>query len=342
MPNDIHLATTGMCLSTPTTQARFSTSGQPYFSSKLNATTHLIVHNDKYSEFPFIYVKLYPEQSLALVIDTGCGAHNGRDDGPGLELKDYIHGNILSGEQANFDFLVVCTHCHFDHIGDIEAFAKSGAAIVASGHDRNFLAPEQREANSLCGNFGTKTPKYEVSHYTEDGEELEFNGEGLGLQIIHTPGHTPDSMAVYDEAERWLYIGDMCYQRFATMPWGEEQNVPIILPLQGNWTDFMSSLYTLQEFVRQTGESFTEDPVGRHVQLAAGHTTSESPAEEFLSGVITFCEGIVSGTVPEFLRIPGDVVAPGGSLGDEIFVLWQDEGRTEFSLMAPESFKGDF
>lgn len=64
--------------------------------------------------------------------------------------------------------------------------------------------------------------------------------------------------------------------------------------------------------------------------------------KDFLRRVVAFCEGIVSGAVPEFLQLPGDVVAPGGSLGDEMFILWQHEGRTEFSLMAPERFKDDF
>jgi glyoxylase-like metal-dependent hydrolase (beta-lactamase superfamily II) len=91
-----------------------------------------------------------------------------------------------------------------------------------------------------------ETPKYEVSHYTQDGGELEHKGHGLGLQIIHTPDQTPDSMAIYDEAECWLYVGDTCYQRFAMMPWREEYDVPIILPLQGGRKDFILSLYTLR------------------------------------------------------------------------------------------------
>lgn len=330
-----------MCPTNTTTGVRSPTSTLPYFSSRLNDTTHLIVHNDKYPEFPFIYVKLFAQLSLAVIIDTGCGAQNGQEQGPALELKDYIQRNVLSGEQASFDYVVVCTHCHFDHIGGIAAFAKSGATIVASGHDRKFLRPENRNKNSLCAKFGLETPEYEVSHYAQDGEELEYNGQLLGLQVIHTPGHTPDSLAIYDEAERWLYVGDTCYQRFATMPWGEEQCVPIILPLQGNWKDFISTLHTLHEFVMQTEASFDACSTGRLIQLAAGHTVSRSPASDFLHRTIAFCTEVVAGTVPEF-DIPGDAVAPGGTLGNEMFVLWQHEGRTEFSLMAPKKFKKDF
>ncbi|GAB7326943.1 hypothetical protein MBLNU13_g10902t1 [Cladosporium sp. NU13] len=330
-----------MCLTNPH-QSTSPIIGPLYHSSILNDTTHLIVHHDKYAEYPFIYVKLYLNLSLAVVIDTGCGAHNGQVDSPFLELKDFIHREIFSSEQASFDFMVVCTHCHFDHIGGIEAFSHAGAEIVASGHDREFLRPEWRDANSLCGAFGMPTPRYEIRHFAEDGEELEHKGHGLGLQVIHTPGHTPDSLTIYDEAERWLFVGDTCYQRFATMPWGEEQAVPIILPLQGNWRDFIASIYTLYEFVQQTEASLGNGSADRRMRLAAGHTTSQSYAEDFLRRAVAFCEGIVSGAVPELLRLPGDVVAPGGSLGNEMFILWQDEGRTDFSLMAPESFKDDF
>ena len=329
-----------MCL-VSTHPSMSSPPGPPYYCSKLNDTTYLIVHHDKYLEFPFLYVKLYQSLSLAVIIDTGCGAHNGQKDAPVLELRDFIHSEILSSEQASFDFIVVCTHCHFDHIGGIEAFFGAGAKIVASGHDCGFLRPDRRDANSLCGAFGMQTPKYEISHYAQDGEELEHKGHSLGLQIIHTPGHTPDSMAIYDETERWLFVGDTCYQRAATMPWGQEQVVPIILPLQGNWRDFVASLHTLHEFVLQTEDSLSDATVDVRIQLAAGHTTSARPAADFLQTVIKFCQRVVAGTVDEVL-IPGNVVAPGGSLGNVMFAQWTGEEGEDLALLAPARFKNDF
>jgi glyoxylase-like metal-dependent hydrolase (beta-lactamase superfamily II) len=328
-----------MCL-TNTNQSTSPITGPPYFCSRLNNTTFLVVHHDKYSEFPFIYVKLYQSLSLAVVIDTGCGAHNGQDDAPVLELKDFIHDEILNSEQASFDFMVVCTHCHFDHIGGIEAFSNAGARIVASGYDKEFLKPEQLDANSLCGAFGMQTPKYKVSHYAQDREELEHKGQGLGLQIIHTPGHTPDSIAIYDKAERWLFVGDTCYQRAATMPWGEVQTVPIVLPLQGNWRNFVASLHTLRDFA-QTEDSLKEASADMRIRLAAGHTTSARPAADFLQTVIEFCQRVVAGTVTEAL-IPGDLELPGGSLGDVTFARWTGDEGEDLALLAPVQFKDDF
>lgn len=331
-----------MCFSKPAAQAGESpTSGIPYTCDRLNDSTSLIVHNDKYLEFPYIYVKLYPELSLAVVIDTGCGAHNGNDGTAPRELRDYILSDVLNSEQKNFSFTVICTHCHFDHIGGIEAFSKSGASIVASGYDRDFLRPDQRETNSLCGAFGMETPEYEITQYAKNGEELQHNGRDLGLRILHTPGHTPDSMAIYDEAERWLYVGDTCYKRLARSDSDNDQGVPIILPLQGNWRDFIATLHKLQRFVTEAEEPLAGDGTKKQIQLAAGHTTSQSPAKDFVPRVIGFCEDVEGGKVPS-VGVPGDVVAPGGSLGDVMFRHWQAEGRPEFALRMPESFMDDF
>ncbi|KAM0712013.1 hypothetical protein Q7P37_011107 [Cladosporium fusiforme] len=317
------------------------TEGTIFYCSKLNDSTHLVVQKDEYYEYPFIYVKVYPTQSLAVVIDTGCGAHKGEDDGPSPPLKSFIMANVLNSNQNGFEFLIICTHCHYDHIGGIEAFSTSGAKIVASGHDLDFLSPDMREENSLCGAFDMKTPRYEVDYYASDGERLNHHGHDLGLCMIHTPGHTPDSMAIYDQEERWLFIGDTCYQRVATMPWTEEQDVAIILPLQGNWKDFVATLQKLRDFVAEE-DAKPASSTRREMKLAAGHTTSQAPAADFLRKAASFVKDVASGRVPILARIPGDVVAPGGSLGDEMFVLWQDDGKADFSLRAPESFMDGF
>lgn len=309
----------------------------PFFCSKLNDSTQLVVHRDKYSEFAFVYVKTYPQHSVAVIIDNGCGAGNHSDDSSTLELKDFILASVLNSEQRTFDFLVICTHCHFDHIGGIEAFSRSGAGIVASGHDREFLSPKKRTESSLCGTFNMAIPDYEISHYAQDDESLSYHGKSLGLRIIHTPGHTPDSMAIFDEAERWLFVGDTCYQRSALMPWGEDQVVPIVLPMQGNVKDFIASLHKLHDFATKEDQESNE----AQIQLAAGHTTSQRPAAKFLRNVILFCGDISLGKL-EAESIPGDLVAPGGSLGDTMFTLWTGNEDTDLSLIAPERFKDDF
>jgi glyoxylase-like metal-dependent hydrolase (beta-lactamase superfamily II) len=45
----------------------------------------------------------------------------------------------------------------------------------------------------------------------EGGEILDVLG---GLEVIHTPGHTPGSISLYSRKERLLFVGDMLNNRF--------------------------------------------------------------------------------------------------------------------------------
>lgn len=93
-----------------------------FSASRLNDTTFQIVEDDKWAERPIIYAKVYP--STIVLLDTGCG---GATRDPRVELKSLRifletfpvadNGNSplnLSGERS---YLVICTHCHYDHIG---------------------------------------------------------------------------------------------------------------------------------------------------------------------------------------------------------------------------------
>jgi glyoxylase-like metal-dependent hydrolase (beta-lactamase superfamily II) len=48
----------------------------------------------------------------------------------------------------------------------------------------------------------------EVARGLEEGEKLDVLG---GLQVIHTPGHTPGSMSLYQEERGILFCGDLIF-----------------------------------------------------------------------------------------------------------------------------------
>lgn len=242
-------------------------------------------------------------------------------------------GNVTG---ASWEYMVISTHVHFDHIGGIHAFSAAGAHIVASGYDRNFLLPKNRPASSLCENFNINTPRYKISHFANDHERLHYKGNDLGLIVLQTPGHTPDELAVFDEDERVIFLGDTAYRRVKHEPWGEKQDVPIILVLQSDWKDWLGSLKKLVKFVEKHN-----NPTSRII-AACGHTTAGIPAGKLLHNALHFANRVADGDVPIIARLPGDEVAPGGTLGDAMFVFWQDDGNPEFSLIAPEDFIDDF
>ena len=102
--------------------------------TRLNSTTFQIVEDDKWFENPIVYAKIFAE--VLVLIDTGCG---GASRDPNVSLRS-LRSFIESYEVADNDnqplnkgrvkdYVVICSHCHFDHIGqkqDIFAHAVLG------------------------------------------------------------------------------------------------------------------------------------------------------------------------------------------------------------------------
>jgi glyoxylase-like metal-dependent hydrolase (beta-lactamase superfamily II) len=92
-------------------------------ASRLTSSTFLLIeHDDIYDEHPFIYVKVVPSARSIVVIDTGCG---GASRSPEVDVKslrvfiDTVPVNDNGGLPLNKDgweYVVICTHCHYDHI----------------------------------------------------------------------------------------------------------------------------------------------------------------------------------------------------------------------------------
>ncbi|KAJ5159086.1 uncharacterized protein N7500_008737 [Penicillium coprophilum] len=202
-----------------------------FTASRLNSTTFQIVEDDKFLEMPIIYAKIYP--SVFVLMDTGCG---GAARDPSVELRSLrsfletvpVRDNgetpLNSGGQRKY--LVICTHCHFDHISGIEQFVETdGSTVWASDYDKDYLSPARLPSTSLCDKLDIKTPEYTITNWCSDGQQvIDSAGHDLGLTMYHTPGHTPDEVAIWDSYERVLFVGDSLYQ-YAPIFFFETQSV---------------------------------------------------------------------------------------------------------------------
>lgn len=130
--------------------------------------------------------------------------------------------------------------------------------------------------------------------------------------VLQTPGHTPDSLALYDEGEPWIFVGDTVYKRGKEMPWGEKQDAPIILGAHSHWGDYVASLNELHEFV-ESEQTFP----AKAIRLSSRNSTPGKDVGSFVPDAMTFIKRIAVGDVPVIAELPGDEVAPSGTLGDE-------------------------
>ena len=121
------------------------------------------------------------------------------DSGAGMSF-DKLISNI---KQLGFDpkklKSILVTHSHIDHIGSLHRFRKEfGVQIIA----------HELDADEIEGDGGIAAKAYGVA-YTSCHVDLRIEGAEetlkLGkyeLKIIHIPGHTPGSIAVYVDIDK--------------------------------------------------------------------------------------------------------------------------------------------
>ena len=70
---------------------------------QLSARTFLVVEQDRFGQFPFMYVIMGDDKCI--LIDSGCGTG---------DYRDFVTTRI---NKSRLPYLVISTHVHFDHIG---------------------------------------------------------------------------------------------------------------------------------------------------------------------------------------------------------------------------------
>lgn len=224
--------------------------------------------------------------------------------------------------------------CVQTHAGAIAQFTDQDKhCIWASANDKLFIQ-DDLPTTSLCRFVGMENPKYDITNWAADGEPIKYSvnkarmmptleSPDLDLVIYHTPGHTPDELAVWDPQERFLFVGDTMYE------W-----VPIIFPREGDLRKYTSTLYKLRDLIKSWNNETNDDDaasLGR-VRMACGHVTSAADAEEFVHEVETFLSKVRRGLVE-----PQD---KGEARGYRLVGYERDDGRVSF--LGPKSLFEDF
>jgi glyoxylase-like metal-dependent hydrolase (beta-lactamase superfamily II) len=132
-------------------------------------------------------------------------------------MQRIAHAIDVTGRSIGELARVVCTHGHPDHAGGARELAGRGIPVLIHPADGVRLATTWREAlrhPSRGGIFAAMTPQPPEFVPIEDGEVLPMLG---GLEVVHTPGHTPGSVCLYSARDRVLFVGDALQRRFGTV-----------------------------------------------------------------------------------------------------------------------------
>lgn len=101
--------------------------------------------------------------------------------------------------------LVVNTHWHSDHVGGNRLLQSIGAGVAASVSDAE--AVERRDLGCCLAEYlDQPVAPYTVDQPLEDEQVIRLGH--ADWQVIHTPGHTPGHLSLWQPEERLLIVGD--------------------------------------------------------------------------------------------------------------------------------------
>jgi glyoxylase-like metal-dependent hydrolase (beta-lactamase superfamily II) len=154
---------------------------------------------------------IYEEADKLTLIDTGFS-------GRSADIFAAIEG---LGRKVEDVRQIVLTHWHIDHAGTLaKVLERAGdAQVLAHPLDAPIVRGEREELGPqgiwrFLGplfRLGPKLQPARVDREVQDGDEIDLDGRA---HIVHAPGHTAGSIAVYHPTRKLLFTGDAIANAF--------------------------------------------------------------------------------------------------------------------------------
>lgn len=133
-----------------------------------------------------------------------------------------IDSGVASSEQVIFDYvkktgrkpgdisMMVLTHSHPDHIGAARAIKReTGCTVAAHPGERSWIEDVELQLRERpVPNFHSLVGgPVDVDRILLEGDVLDL-GDGIGLEVFHTPGHSKGSISLLLHEDKALFTGD--------------------------------------------------------------------------------------------------------------------------------------
>lgn len=138
--------------------------------------------------------------SESFVVDTGLPGKAGK-------LKNCLKS---LGKDPKDIGVIILTHHHFDHTGSLNKIEKlTGARIAAHRDDWPYISGEKNYEGPFFMKPLTKLMNLIYNVKPVKTDMILTDGDKIGdYNVIHTPGHTPGSVCLYNPINKVLFVGD--------------------------------------------------------------------------------------------------------------------------------------
>lgn len=160
------------------------------------------------SEAPKLEIRIIPvtplQQNTSLIWSTET--MEGVFVDPGGEIDRLMDATKEFGVKI---VAVWLTHGHLDHAGAATAVSeRTGCPIIGPHEDDQWLLDDLEAQGAK---YGIKDGKNVTpTRYLNDGDELELAGQKFG--VVHTPGHTPGHVVIYNTSGALAFVGDVIFR----------------------------------------------------------------------------------------------------------------------------------
>ncbi|HQY74975.1 MAG TPA: MBL fold metallo-hydrolase [Aestuariivirga sp.] len=134
-------------------------------------------------------------QDTALLFDTGPGVR---------DISQVVRA------LTDFPLITLPSHLHFDHTGNLQRFQNIALAdlpVLRSCMRDGLL----HASDDLFRGFleGMVWKPVKISQWLPSGSRIDLGGRQL--EVLHTPGHSPDSISLFDREANILFAADFVY-----------------------------------------------------------------------------------------------------------------------------------
>ena len=198
---------------------------------------------------------LIKDRERSLLIDTGFAMDEC--------LQELLAGiDELGEDPKNIDIFL--THMHSDHIGLAAEIIGEGSRILISETDLRWVKTSEEDDELVFENLVSRfqaadmpafildnmrsinpaiaySPRFGSNQYTPVSDGEVFGVGGYEIRCIHTPGHTPGHMCLWDEGSGIMFTGD--HILFDITP-----NITSWPEVANSLDDYLNSLRKISEY----------------------------------------------------------------------------------------------